>query len=79
MPVSYLQAPSADAADVAQVIHHDGHHWGVPVTKHVQAQLLQARPEVVGIVVQLLDLARATVCAILTLRAVGMTETQQSL
>jgi hypothetical protein len=33
----------------------------------VQAQLLQARPEVVGVVVELLDLASTTVSAVLTL------------
>lgn len=64
---SHLKAPPADAADVAEVVHHDGHHRGVPVTQHVQAQLLQARPEVVGVVVELLDLARTTVSAVLTL------------
>lgn len=65
---THLEAPPADAGDVAQVVHHDGHHRGVPVAQHVQAQLLQARPEVVGVVVQLLDLARTTVRAVLALR-----------
>jgi hypothetical protein len=65
---TYLEAPPADARDVAQVVDHDGHDRGVPVAQHVQAQLLQARPEVVGVVVQLLDLARATVSAVLALQ-----------
>jgi hypothetical protein len=64
---THLEAAPADAADVAQVVHHNGHHRGVPVAQHVQAQLLQARTEVVGVVVQLLDLQRTTVCAVITL------------
>lgn len=44
----------------------------------MQAQLLQARPEVVGVVVQLLDLAGATVSAILALCDVKIDKAQQS-